>query len=205
MENERQRRAARCEGLSHLQLTSGAALDSSCQEPIETDKAPNIVSTDDELDDSDHDCDFNLADCELNSSDSDDATLVKKSVTIGGEKNSSRSAAQDFLSIASTSTAVQIVSSNVVTETEVGSPSQPVESTENSVDPGPHEDLVHNTEDNSDNRYRDRSRKRVRNEDQWKKNLIRSRRKAVDSYVSETGKSFSMWFSMSMEVHCTNL
>ena len=61
VENERQRRAARCEGPSHLQLTSDVALDSSCQEPIETDKAPNIVSTDDELDDSDHDCDFNLA------------------------------------------------------------------------------------------------------------------------------------------------
>ena len=78
----------------------------------------------------------------------------------------------------------------MVTETEVGSSSQRVESTENSVDPGPHEDLVHNTEDNSDNRYRGRSRKRVRNEDQWKKNLIRSRRNAVESYVSETGKSF---------------
>ena len=77
MENERQRRAARCEGPSHLQLTSDVALDSSCQQPIETDKAPNIVSTDDELDDSDHDCDFNLADCELNSSDSDDATLAE--------------------------------------------------------------------------------------------------------------------------------
>ena len=76
MESERQRRAARCEGPSHLQLTSDVALDSSCQEPIETDKAPK-VSTDDELDDSDHDCDFNLADCELNSSDSDDATLAE--------------------------------------------------------------------------------------------------------------------------------
>ena len=186
MENERQRRAVRCEGPSHLQLTSDRALDSSCQEPKETDKAPNIVSTDDELDDSDHDCDFNLADCELKSSDSDDATLAEIKRHHRRRKNSSPSAAQDFLSIASTSTAVQIVSSNVLTETEVGSPSHPVESTENSVDPGPHEDLVHYTEDNSDNRYRGRSRKRVRNEDQWKKNLIRSRRNAVESYVSET-------------------
>ena len=30
----------------------------------------------------------------------------------------------------------------------------------------------------------------VRNEDQWKKILIRSRRNAVERYVSETGKSF---------------
>ena len=77
MENERQRRAARCEGPTHLQLTSDAALDFSCQEPIETDKAPNIVSTDDELVDSDYDRDFNLADCEQNYSDSDDATLAE--------------------------------------------------------------------------------------------------------------------------------
>ena len=188
VENERQRRAARCEGPSHLELTSDVALDSSCQEPIETDKAPNIVSTDDELDDSYHDRDFNLADCELNSSDSDDATLAEIKRRHRRRKQSSRSVAQDFLSIASTSTAVQIVSSNVVTETEVGSPSQPVESAENSVDPGPHEDLVRNTEDNVVNRGR--SRKRVRSEDQWKKNLIRSRRNAGESYVSETGKSF---------------
>ena len=188
VENERQRRAARCEGPSHLHLTSDAALDSSCQEPIQTDKAPNIASTDDEIDDSDHDRDFNLADCELNSSDSDDATLAEIKRRHRRRKISSRSAALDFLSIASTSTAVEIVSSNAVTEAEVGSPSQPVESTENSVDPGPDEDLVHNTEDNVDNRGR--SRKRVRNEDQWKKNLIRSRRNAGESYVSETGKSF---------------
>ncbi|KAK3804464.1 hypothetical protein RRG08_058586, partial [Elysia crispata] len=188
VENERQRRAARCEGPSHLHLTSDAALDSSCQEPIQTDKAPNIASTDDEIDDSDHDRDFNLADCELNSSDSDDATLAEIKRRHRRRKISSRSAALDFLSIASTSTAVEIVSSNAVTEAEVGSPSQPVESTENSVDPGPDEDLVHNTEDNVDNRGR--SRKRVRNEDQWKNNLIRSRRNAGESYVSETGKSF---------------
>ena len=86
------------------------------------------------------------------------------------------------MSIASTSTAVQIFSSNVVIRSQLNR--------ENSVDPGRHEDLVHNTEGNSDNRYRGRSRKRVRNEDQWKKNLIRSRRNAVESYVSETGKSF---------------
>ena len=90
----------------------------------------------------------------------------------------------------------------MVKETEVGSPSQQVESSENSVDPGPHEDLVHNTEDNSDNRYRGRSRKLVKNEDQWKKNLIRSRRNAVESYVSETGKSFK---ARALEVHCSNL
>ncbi|KAK3738759.1 hypothetical protein RRG08_035639 [Elysia crispata] len=138
-------------------MSSGSGSD------CETDKAPNIASTDDEIDDSDHDRDFNLADCELNSSDSNDATLAEIKRRHRRRKISSRSAALDFLSIASTSTAVEIVSSNAVTEAEVGSPSQPVESTENSVDPGPDEDLVHNTEDNVDNRGR--SRKRVRNED----------------------------------------
>ncbi|KAK3741125.1 hypothetical protein RRG08_042492 [Elysia crispata] len=96
-----------------------------------------------------------VADCELNSSDSDDATLAEIKRRHRRRKISSSSAALDFLSIGSTSTAVEIVSSNVVTEAEVGSPSQPVESTENSVDPGPDEDLVHNTEDNVDNRGND--------------------------------------------------
>ncbi|GFO11068.1 DNA repair protein rhp54 [Plakobranchus ocellatus] len=155
----------------------------------------DIVFSESEIDDEDCDADFAVKTCDLNSSDSDEISLAeikrrKRATCFDPLTILKRNGPEDGKSLPSqeTVTLQEINEETPLSSTSAATISVEVtdETAEIITQPQQGPSIISEANTNE----RGRSRKRTRNEKNWKKNVTKSLRHSGQRYISEKGKEF---------------